>query len=217
MDTVTSFDFDNRLVFGEAETYEYDYLVISAGSKPTFFGISGAEEHAFKLWSYDDAIVIRHNIINLFRKACRIADPEERKKALTIYIVGAGFTGVEMAGELAEYLPIICEKFEIDRNDVKITIIDILERTITLLPEELSRKVEKRLKKMGVNMMFGTYVVGVGEDYIETKKDDVVTRHDAAMVIWGAGIESADITGEAAKVLESARRGRIKVDAICAH
>ncbi|NLY70650.1 MAG: FAD-dependent oxidoreductase, partial [Clostridiales bacterium] len=155
---------------------------------------------------------IRHNIINLFRKACRIADPEERKKALTIYIVGAGFTGVEMAGELAEYLPIICEKFEIDRNDVKITIIDILERTITLLPEELSRKVEKRLKKMGVNMMFGTYVVGVGEDYIETKKDDVVTRHDAAMVIWGAGIESADITGEAAKVLESARRGRIKVD-----
>jgi NADH dehydrogenase len=212
LDTVTSFDFDNKLVFGKAETYEYDYLVLSAGSKPTFFGIPGAEEHAFKLWSYDDAIVIRHNLINLFRKACRIADPEERKKVLFIYIVGAGFTGVEMAGELAEYLPIICEKFEIDRNDVNITIVDVLERTITLLPEDLSRKVEKRLKKMGVNMMFGTYVIGVGEDYIETQKDDMVTRHQASMVIWGAGIESADITGEAAKVLESARRGRIKVD-----
>ncbi|NLP29543.1 MAG: NAD(P)/FAD-dependent oxidoreductase [Clostridiales bacterium] len=212
LDTVTSFDFDNKLVFGKAETYEYDYLVLSAGSKPTFFGIPGAEEHAFKLWSYDDAIVIRHNLINLFRKACRIADPEERKKVLSIYIVGAGFTGVEMAGELAEYLPIICEKFEIDRNDVNITIVDVLERTITLLPEDLSRKVEKRLKKMGVNMMFGTYVIGVGEDYIETQKDDMVTRHQASMVIWGAGIESADITGEAAKVLESARRGRIKVD-----
>lgn len=201
-----------KRLIGISDNYDYDYLVLSAGSKPTFFGTPGAEEYAFKLWSYDDAIRIRQHLINLFRVACRIADTEERRKLLTVYIVGAGFTGVEMAGELAEYLPIICNKFEIDREDVTIGLIDVLDRTIPNLPPELSRKVEKRLKKMGVKTLLGTNVVALGKDYIETKKNDVITRNAASTVIWGAGIESADITGEAAKVLESANRGRIKVD-----
>ncbi len=214
LDTITSFDFANKKAIGKQETYEYDYLVLSAGSKPTFFGVPGAEEHSFKLWSYDDAVIIRHHLINLFRRACRISDREERRKLLSIFIVGAGFTGVEMAGELAEYLPIICDKFEIDREDVNISLVDILDRTIPNLPAELSVKVEKRLRKMGVNIILGANVCGIGEDYIETKPagGDVCTRRDASTVIWGAGIESADITGEAAKVLESANRGRIKID-----
>ncbi|GAB1477025.1 NAD(P)/FAD-dependent oxidoreductase [Bacillota bacterium] len=214
LDTITSFDFDNKKAIGKQGTYEYDYLVLSAGSKPTFFGVPGAEEHSFKLWSYDDAVIIRHHLINLFRKACRIADREERRRMLSIFIVGAGFTGVEMAGELAEYLPIICDKFEIDREDVNISLVDILDRTIPNLPAELSVKVEKRLRKMGVNIILGANVCGIGEDYIETKAagTEVCTRRDASTVIWGAGIESADITGEAAKVLESANRGRIKID-----
>jgi NADH:ubiquinone reductase (H+-translocating) len=212
LDTIVSFDFEGKRAIGKMETYEYDYLVLSAGSKPTFFGVPGAEEHSFKLWSYDDAITIRHHLINLFRRACRIADREERRKLLTIYIVGAGFTGVEMAGELAEYLPIICRKFEIDREDVSISIVDILDRTIPNLPAALSVKVEKRLKKMGVHVILKTNVVAIGEDYIETRQGEVVSRNPASTVIWGAGIESADITGEAAKVLESANRGRIKID-----
>ena len=118
-----------------------------------------------------------------------------------------------MAGELAEYLPIICDKFEIDREDVNISIVDILDRTIPNLPAELSVKVERRLRKMGVNIILGTNVCGIGEDFIETRTGEEVTRRDASTVIWGAGIESADITGEAAKVLESANRGRIKIDA----
>ncbi len=214
LDTITSFDFDNKQAIGKLETYDYDYLVLSAGSKPTFFGVPGAEEHSFKLWSYDDAVIIRHHLINLFRKACRIADREERRKLLSIYIVGAGFTGVEMAGELAEYLPIICSKFEIDREDVNVSLVDVLDRTIPNLPAELSVKVERRLTKMGVNLILGANVCAIGEDFIETKPagGDVCTRRDASTVIWGAGIESADITGEAAKVLESANRGRIKID-----
>ena len=139
LDTITSFDFDNKQAIGKRENYDYDYLVLSAGSKPTFFGVPGAAEHSFKLWSYDDAVIIRHHLINLFRRACRIADREERRKMLSIYIVGAGFTGVEMAGELAEYLPIICDKFEIDREDVNISLVDILDRTIqTFLQSFLS-------------------------------------------------------------------------------
>ncbi|HHU05556.1 MAG TPA: NAD(P)/FAD-dependent oxidoreductase [Clostridiales bacterium] len=214
LDTITSIDFSNKKAVGEHETYDYDYLVLCAGSKPTFFGIPGAQEYAYTLWSYDDAVKIRHRLTEIFTEACRIADSEERRKLLSFYIVGAGFTGVEMAGELAEYMPILCEKYEIDRRDVNICLVDTLDRTITNLPTELSAKAERRLRKMGVNLLLGTSVVGIGPDYIETMAGDnaEVVRRGTSTVIWCAGIESADITAEAAKELDSAGRGRIKVD-----
>lgn len=212
LDTITSFDFENKRAIGKADSYDYDYLVLSAGSKPTFFGVPGAEEHAFKFWSYEDAVAIRHRLVNLFQKACAVADREERAKLLSIYVIGAGFTGVELAGEIAEYIPIICGKFEIDREDVKISVVDVLDRTVPNLPEKLSAKVEKRLKKMGVSTVLGANVCRIGEDFIEIRQNGACIRHQANTVIWAAGIESADITGEAAKVLESANRGRIRTD-----
>lgn len=212
LDTITSFDFDKKLVIGKTANYEYEYLVISAGSKPTYFGTPGAEEHAFKLWSYDDAMAIRHQVQEVFQKASRETDPVERNKLLSFYVVGAGFTGVEMVGELAEYVPILCEKFDIEREEVHIGIIDILERACPNLCEKLSTKISNRLTKMDVKVMLKTGVVAVGPDYVETKQNDVTTQLPAYTVIWGAGVESADITAEAGKVLESAARGRIKVD-----
>lgn len=212
LDTVTSIDFEKRLVSGMAESYDYDYLVLCAGSKPTFFGTSGAEEFSFKLWSYDDAVHLKDHIHDMFRKAAIETDPEERKKLLTFYIVGAGFTGAEMAGELAEYAPILCEHFEIDRKEVTICNVDVLSRTIPNLPEKLSEKVEKRMKKMGIRVMLNTSVVKIGKDFAETKFNDVITREGTYTVIWAAGIESADITADAAKTLQSGGRGRIALD-----
>lgn len=213
LDTVASIDFDKKLVSGTAENYDYDYLVLCAGSKPTFFGTAGAEEFSYKLWSYDDAVRLKDHIHDMFRKAAVETDPEERKKLLTFYIVGAGFTGAEMAGELAEYAPILCSNFEIDRKEVTICNVDILSRTIPNLPEKLSDKVEKRMKKMGIRVMLNTGVVKIGQDFVETKFNDVINREGTYTVVWAAGIESADITAEAAKNLQSGGRGRIALDA----
>jgi len=212
LDTITSFNFEEKEVQGKLKSYPYDYLVISAGSKPTFFGVKGAEEYANTLWFYDDAIAIRHKMEDLFIEASRTPNEIDRRKMLSFYVVGAGFTGVEMAGELAEYIPFACSTFEIDPDEVSISIIDILDRTIPNLPAELSNKVEKRLRKMGVNIILETNVIAIGPDYIETKCHDMVCRNPSGIVIWGAGIESADITGEAAKALASARRGRLETD-----
>ncbi|HVI41297.1 MAG TPA: FAD-dependent oxidoreductase, partial [Anaerovoracaceae bacterium] len=212
LDTVASVDFEKKLVLGTAESYDYDYLVLCAGSKPTYFGTAGAEEFTFKLWSYEDAVLLKDHIHNMFRKAAAETDPEERKKLLTFYIVGAGFTGAEMAGELAEYAPILCGNFEIDRKEVTICNLDALSRTIPNLPEKLSEKVERRMKKMGVRVMLNTGVVKVGKDYAETKFNDVITREGTYTVIWAAGIEGADITAQAAKDLQSGGRGRIALD-----
>lgn len=212
LDNVKSIDFDNHLINGANDKYEYDYLVVAAGSQPTYFGVAGAEEFSYKLWSYEDAVKLKDHIHNTFRKAACETNFEEKKKLLSFYIVGAGFTGVEMAGELAEYIPILCEKYDIDRSLVTICNVDILSRTVPILPEKLSNKVEKRLKKMGVTAMLNTSVSGIGADFIDVKVGDKPTRYITGTVIWTAGIESSNITNEAAKTLESANRGRIKLD-----
>jgi len=211
-DYINSIDFEKKIVNGEKSGYAYDYLVIAAGSKPTYFGVEGAAEHAFKLWSYEDAIKLRERILNMFIKAAAETDIQEKKRLLTFHVVGAGFTGVEMAGELAEYVPVLCEKFEIDRELVSISIIDILPRTVPALPERLSAKVEKRLVKMGVQVRLNTGVVRIGKDFIETKKQDDLKHEATGTVIWAAGIEASEITSKAAKQLQSANRGRIKTD-----
>jgi len=211
-DLVTEIDFENRTVIGANQRYEYDYLVLCAGSRPTFFGVSGAKEHAFTLWSYEDAIVLKDRIPDMFRKAASVADEDEKRRLLTFHIVGAGFTGVEMAGELAEYVPVLCDKYEVDRDLVSISVIDVLDRTVPALPPKLSAKVEKRLKKMGVRVLLNTRVVSIGEDFIEFGNGEKPIHERTGTVIWAAGIEAADITGKAAGELESAGRGRIKVD-----
>lgn len=212
LDSVAKIDFEKRTVQGVNGSYPYDYLVIAAGSKPTYFGTPGVEQYGYKLWSYDDAIRLKEHILDSFRKAACETDLDVKKKLLTFYIVGAGATGVEMAGELAEYVPILCGDFEIDRSLVTIRLVDMLSRIIPTLPEKPSGKAERRLKRMGVEIILNTGVVAVGEDYIETKTDDVVTHSAAGCVVWAAGIEASDITSDAAKTLESAKRGRIKVD-----
>lgn len=212
LDTVASIDFDSKKVIGNQETYPYDYLVLAAGSKPTFYGVPGAEEFTFKLWSFDDAIILREHIHNAFRNASRVADEKERRRMLTFYVVGAGFTGVEMVGELAEYAPILCEKYDIDMKEVTMVNVDGLSRPIPNLPEKLSAKVARRLEKMGVKLVMEAVVAEVGQDFISLKVNDKIEKHSCNTVIWAAGIQSTDITAQAGETLELQRGGRIQVD-----
>jgi NADH dehydrogenase len=212
LDTITSVDTANRIVTGEAGQYPYDILVLAAGSKPTYFGVEGAKEYAKKLWSYDDAIALREHIHETFRRAMRETDMEEKKRLLCFNVVGAGFTGVEVVGELAEYAPILCDKFGIDRKLVTINVIDVLDRACPNMSEKISRKVEKRLAKMSVKVMLKTKVCKIGPDAIEVEINGVCEPIRTDTVIWAAGIESSDITSNVSKALESANRGRIKTD-----
>ena len=212
LDTVTKIHFDENRITGENGEYSYDYLVLAAGSKPTFFGVEGAEEYSYTLWSYDDAVRLRDHIHDCFRLAADEPDQEKRRELLTFYVVGAGFTGVEMMGELAEYVPVLCERFHVKREDVKLVNVDGLSRPVPVLPEKLSGKVERRLKKMGVEIVMNASVVGVGENFIKMKEGEEVKQYTAGTVIWTAGIESSEITTDAAKEVKSAGRGRIEVD-----
>lgn len=212
LDTITGIHFDQQKITGENGEYTYDYLVLAAGSAPTFFGVEGAKEHSYTLWSYEDAVQLRDHIHNCFRLAAEEPSMEMRRKLLSFYVVGAGFTGVEMAGELAEYVPVLCKRFGVDAAEVSVVDVDGLPRPVPMLPEKLSDKVKRRLQKMKVSVMLGTNVTGVGPGTIRLSCGGQEKEHAAGTVIWTAGIESAGVTAEAAKDLTSACRGRIQVD-----
>lgn len=212
LDKVTSIDFAKKTVIGTNETYSYDYLVLAAGSKPTYYGVKGAEEFSFKLWSFEDAVVLRDHIHNTFRKAMSVTDREERRRLLTFWVTGAGFTGVEMIGELAEYVPFLCEKYGIEHSDVSLYNVDGLSRVIPNLTEKLSAKVQRRLEKMGVKVILNAFVSEIGENFIDLKEGDKIVRYMSGTVVWAAGIQSEDITQKTKDSLEVVRGGRVQVD-----
>ncbi len=213
MDTIESTDYAGKKLIGKQNTYDYDYLVLATGSKPTFFGVPGVQEHGFTLWSYEDAVRLRDHIMNMFRKAAAEPDEQKKRHLLSFFVVGAGFTGVEMTGELAELVPILCKRFEIDPSLVSIYEGDILERVVPVLPEKLSNKVQRRLEKMGVKVMLKCGICGVGEGYLDYKPagEEVCKRLDANTVIWTAGIEGSDIAS-ASTELDLKGRGRVQTD-----
>ena len=211
LDTVQSVDYDKKVVTGKAGSYPYDYLVMAAGSRPTYFGTPGAEAYSYKLWSFDDAVRLKHHIVDTFKDAASETDPAAQRRLLTYYIVGAGFTGAEMAGELAEWVPYLCREYELDRADVKIVSVDMLDRVVPTFPEHVSAKADKRLRKMGVDILLKTGVSAVGDGYIELKRDGQITRSDTATVIWTAGIEGSEVIGQSPG-LKLEGRGRLKTD-----
>lgn len=211
LDAIQAIDFDNKVVKGECDSYAYDYLVVACGSKPTYFGTPGAEEFSYKLWSFDDAVLLKHHIIDVFKAAVSETDPVKKSSLLTFYVVGAGFTGVEMVGELAEWVPILCEEYEIERKLVKIVNVDMLDRVVPTFPERVSAKADRRLRKMGVDVVLKTGVCSVGEDFIELKHGDTCRRENTATVIWTAGVEGANVV-QKLEGLQTAGRCRLQTD-----
>ncbi|QIK70748.1 NAD(P)/FAD-dependent oxidoreductase [Erysipelothrix sp. HDW6C] len=213
LDNIEKVDFEKQVVIGAHESYAYDYVVIGSGSKPTYFGIEGAEEHTHTLWSYDDAVNLRDHILATFVKASQTPDVAERRKLLTFYVVGAGLTGVEMMGELAEYVPVLCDKFSLDPQEVTMVEVDAMPSVVGTLPEKLQRKIHNRLVKMGVEVKLNAKVVKVTADSISLDIEGNVETNSVHTVIWTAGIESADLSKETGDALSVAQRGgRVETD-----
>lgn len=188
-DEVSNIDLDSRKLHGEAKTYAYDYLVIGTGSKPTYFGIPGAQEHAFSLWSFDDAVKLKEQILHMFREAVKERDAAKRKAMLTFVVVGAGFTGVEMIGELAEYVQDLCREHHIERSEVTLYVVDMVTKILPILPDSLIKKAEKHLGKLGVNIINGTRITGVTPDSVQLGNREIASK----TVIWTAGVEGSDV------------------------
>lgn len=210
-DVIDHFDFDNRKLVGSNDVYEYDYCIVAVGSKPAFYGIPGLEEHALTLWSYDDAIRVRDHVRSCFEKARDEKDPEEKKKLLTFTVGGAGFTGVEMVGELAHWVKTLARENNIERSEVRLVLLDMLDRVLPVLDEKNSAKSHKYMtEKLGIEIMLETGINEMRDGLIVTSKEEIPTR----TLIWCAGV-CCSHESESLGLERQGRGGRIKVDEYC--
>lgn len=212
MDTIEDVDFSGKQLKGRNGTYDYDILVMAAGSTPTYFGVTGAEEKALKLWSYDDAVKVREHIEGCFRAAARETNPEERRRLLSFFTVGAGFTGTEMAGELAEWMPILCSQYEIDPCEISMYMADLLDRVVPTMPEKYSARCHRRLEKKGVRIMLRHNVTEIGDGFIDLQCDGQIKRVESRTVIWAAGTQGGTIAQKAGETIPGTKRGRLEAD-----
>ena len=204
LDEITDLDFKNNVLKSKNNSYEYDYLVIGAGSKPTYFGIKGAQEYCHKLWSYEDAVNLKEHILQMFRKAVKEPNKAERQKLLTFIVVGGGFTGVEMMGELGEWKERLCKEFYIGEEEVTLYLVDDLPKILPTFPDKLIAKAKKRLNKLGVKVLTNAGVTEVTKDCATIRNNGTINTYT---VIWTAGVEGSDIVGK----MDIAQKGRKRI------
>ncbi len=211
-DNITKIDSEGKNLVGENATYEYDYLVIASGSKQGFFGVPGAEENAFPLWGFDDAVNIKRHIRDTFTKATFETDEQKRRDLLNFFVVGGGLTGVEMVGELAEWVPYLCKEFFINPEEVTMSIIEVGPKILGILPDKIVKKSVARLEKMKVNVLAGTQVTKVEKDAVTLKIDGAEKVINTATVIWSAGTEGSEIVKSTDMTAEASRNNRIETN-----
>lgn len=218
VDNITEFDFDNKKLKSNTNTYSYDYLIMGMGNEPNFFGIEGAKENSHTLWSYEDAIHLREHIESMFQKASTEKNEKERRKLLTFAVCGGGFTGVEMVGELGEAKIHLAKKYNIDLKEVTIYNIEAMGRILNMLKNENQvKKVEKRYKKLGVQLLVNSAITKVDKNSFTLKDGTTIPTYT---LIWTAGLQNnAAITkqnfdlGECGEYpFEPGRCGRIIVN-----
>lgn len=192
-DTIQEIDFENKKLISKHTKYDYDYLVIAAGGDPEFFGIEGVQDNCFTLWSLEDALRIRDHVEECFRKAACEPDPFERRKLLTIVIAGAGFTGVELAGELAERRHVLCKQYHIEEREVRIIIVEALGKILSMLSDNLRDRTEKYLKKLGVDVYLNSPIFKAEPECVIIQGGK---RIEASTLIWTAGVHGSELTAK---------------------
>jgi NADH dehydrogenase len=216
----TGFDLDARTVAlrtaaGE-ETVGYDTLIVGGGSKYNYFGHDEWQEHAAELKTLEGALHIRAQILRAFETAEVMEDGPERERMLTFVVVGAGPTGVEMAGQIAEIARDTRKDYRtIDTMTTRVLLVEAGDRVLAAFPPKLSKRAEQSLVSLGVTPMNDHMVTGLdadGVDMRETGGGNVRVR--AGTIIWAAGVLASSVSGTLAEAsgAETDRVGRILVE-----
>jgi NADH:ubiquinone reductase (H+-translocating) len=198
-------------------TIPYDTLIVSGGSQYSYFGHDEWSDHAAEVKSLESALTVRNRLLSAFEAAEWESDPERRAAWLTFVVVGAGPTGVEMAGQIGELArdTLRADFRSIDPRTARILLVEAADRALTTFPPSLSAKAARSLEKLGVSVLTQRTVVGVdGEGVaIESGSGDP-ERIASRTVIWAAGVTASGLAKRLAELTgaESDRAGRVTVE-----
>ena len=208
-----------RVRLADGGMLDYDVLVVATGAGHHYFGRDDWSEHAPGLKTVEDAVAIRGRILEAFERAEREPDATRRRALLTFVIVGAGPTGVELAGAIGELArhTLRGEFRRIDPADAAVVLVEMAPRILTNYPESLSVKAVRSLERLGVVVRTGTAVEGIDAMGVTLARGGDSERVEARNVLWAAGVKA----GPLAKILsertgaQTDRAGRPIVERDC--
>ena len=189
---VTGFDLQKRLVRLEGIELPYDYLVLAAGATHAYFGHPEWEEFAPGLKTLEDALEIRRRVLLAFENAEREVIAHRISPPLNFVIVGAGPTGVELAGAISDIAGRhLTKEFRgIDPRQSRIILLEGGPRVLPTYPENLSASAERQLKEMGVEVRTNALVTGIDLGFVSVGKEKI----PAAVILWGAGVSASPLS-----------------------
>ena len=202
---------DKTVTISSGEKIKYDQLVVSTGSRHSYFGNDDWSEYSNGLKGINDALQIRERLLRAFEKAENEKNIEKRNKYLNFVVVGGGPTGVEMAGSIAEiaYKNMKEEFRNFKSSDANVYLIEATEKILPMYSDRLSGKAEKYLIDFGVQVRTNEKVIKIENDLVVTDKESIETDN----VIWAAGNEASPIIKKLNTKTDS--EGRAIVDPDC--
>ncbi|MCW2583372.1 MAG: dehydrogenase, FAD-containing subunit [Klenkia sp.] len=210
--TVTSW------LLGRETRHSYDHLIVAAGAGQSYFGNSQFSQYAPGMKSVDDALELRGRILGAFEMAEVATDPAEIDRLLTFVVVGAGPTGVEMAGQIAELARRTLKgNFRnIDPKTARVILMDAAPKVLPPFHEKLQRNAHRQLNQIGVEVQLGAMVTGLDANGLDVKDSDgTIRRVVAATKIWAAGVQASPLGALLAQQSDATidRAGRVEVQA----
>lgn len=208
-DTVTAIDYKEQTLTSEKGSFKYDYLVLGCGAEPAFFGVEGVQENAFTIWSLKDAVKIRTHIETSFQKAQDEKDAMKRRELLTFIVAGAGFTGVEVVGELFEFKKLLCAKHDINEKEVSIINVEAMPNILPMLRPSLQQKATKYMTRKKVQVLTNAAIVKATPDGIVLKDGREIK---AKTLIWTCGVQGNSFVPGTGITAGTGKRNRIQVN-----
>ena len=212
---VRGFDLAARRVLADAAELPYDLLVVATGATHAYFGHDDWEALAPGLKTIEDATAIRRRILLAFEQAEETADPARRRTLLTFVIVGAGPTGAELAGALAEIArrTLRHEFRTIDPAEARILLVEAGPRVLPAYESGLSEKARAALASLGVEVLLGTAVTGVRRGGVDVVHGGRAETIEAETILWAAGVAASPLGAALASAsgAETDRAGRVRV------
>ena len=207
---VTRIDTGERTVLlADGESLTYDELIVATGATHSYFGNDAWRAHAPGLKTLEDAFEIRRRILLAYEHAERESDPTRRAAWLTFVVIGAGATGVELAGMLAEISrhTLHGEFRRIDPRNARVVLVEAADRILTAYPPDLTDKARMQLERLGVTVWLGRRVTGVDSGGVQLGDDRIAAR----TVVWAAGVAASPLGASLGVPLDGA--GRVLVEA----
>src|SRR5216117_1397086 len=201
----TAVDLGGRKVQLADGALDYDYLVLAAGGRTSYFGHDDWEKYASGLKDLDDAVEIRRRVLIAFESAEKETDPERHRELLTFVVVGGGPTGVELAGAIAELARFVLARDfrRIDPRSAEILLVEAGPRILPTFSPDLSESALRQLERIGVKVRVNSPVTGIDETGVYLGQEHVRAR----TVLWSAGVAATSLTRTPGVPLD--RAGRI--------